>query len=382
MHFGTLIAKNLLRRPVRSLLTATGVALAVGAVIALLGMARGFEDSLLQVLQGHGVDIVVTRAGKTDRMTSVLDQRWERLIANIDGVERVAGALMDVVDFRDANLIGVFIQGWPTDSFLLAQLPLRSGRPLRPDDRQCVLLGSKLAEILQKTTGDMVEIEMQPFRVVGVYESYNLYENRSAIMPLEEFQRLMDRQGQVMAFHVMVHQAHHKSSLVEAVCRRIESLTDEHGRRLPLEARPAYDYVKSTLQIRQVQAMAWVTSVIAMVIGAVGMLNTMIMSVFERTHEIGILRAIGWRKGRIVRMILGESLLLCLVGATLGAIVAVAGVYWLSTLPAVAGLIQGQISPVVIGQGYAIAVLVGLAGGLYPAWRGARLSPTEAIRHE
>lgn len=382
MHFCTLIGKNLFRRPVRSLLTASGVALAVGAVVALLGVARGFEDSLLQVLQGHGVDIVVTRAGKTDRMTSVLDQRWGPLVAGIEGVEKVAGALMDVVDFREANLIGVFIQGWPADSFVFEQLSVRSGRRLHPGDRQCVLLGAKLAEILQKGDGDTVEIEMQPFRVVGVYESYNLYENRSAIMPLEDFQRLMDRQGQVMAFHVMVRQGADKSSLVEEVCRQIETLADEHGRRLPLEARPAYDYVKSTLQIRQVQAMAWVTSVIACVIGAVGMLNTMIMSVFERTHEIGILRAIGWRKRRIVRMILGESLLLCLAGATLGVLAAVAGVYWLSTLPAVAGLVQGKISPVVIGQGYAIAVLVGLAGGLYPACRGAWLSPTEAIRHE
>ena len=128
--------------------------------------------------------------------------------------------------------------------------------------------------------------------------------------------------------------------------------------------------------------MAWVTSAVALVIGAVGMLNTMIMSVFERTREIGILRAIGWGRWRVVRMILTESILLSLAGGVVGAGGAIALVRVLANQPAVAGMVSGDVAPIVIAQGFAIALCVGLLGAAYPAYRGAQLLPTEALRHE
>ena len=128
--------------------------------------------------------------------------------------------------------------------------------------------------------------------------------------------------------------------------------------------------------------MAWLTSAVAVLIGGFGMLNTMLMSVLERVGEIGVLRAIGWRKSRVVRMVLGEALLLSLAGAALGAAGAVGLTRWLSTFPAVGGLIAGNIAPVVLGEGFAVALALALLGGVYPAYRAARLLPTEALRHE
>jgi putative ABC transport system permease protein len=128
--------------------------------------------------------------------------------------------------------------------------------------------------------------------------------------------------------------------------------------------------------------MAWLTSVIALVIGAVGVLNTMVMSVFERTREIGILRAIGWRKSRVVRLILSESLLLSVAGAAAGIAAAVLLTRALTWWPLVNGLIKGEVALAVLIQGFFIALAVGLIGGAYPAYRGAHLPPTEALRHE
>ena len=130
------------------------------------------------------------------------------------------------------------------------------------------------------------------------------------------------------------------------------------------------------------QAMAWMTALIALIIGAVGVLNTMIMSVFERTREIGILRAIGWRKSRVVRLILYESLLLSVVGAVVGIGSAVLLTHALTWWPLVNGIIRGDVAPIVMIQGFFIALAVGLLGGAYPAYRGAYLLPTEALRHE
>jgi putative ABC transport system permease protein len=112
------------------------------------------------------------------------------------------------------------------------------------------------------------------------------------------------------------------------------------------------------------------------------MLNTMVMSVLERTHEIGILRAVGWPRGRVVRMVLGEAVVLGLAAAAVGAAGAVATTYLLTRFPQVNGFIEGGIAPVVIAEGFGLTALIGLLGGLYPAIRAARLLPTEAIRHD
>ena len=91
---------------------------------------------------------------------------------------------------------------------------------------------------------------------------------------------------------------------------------------------------------------------------------------------------IGWRRSRVVTMILGESLLLSVCGAVLGSAGAVLVTKWLSTLPAVSNFIQGDISPSVLVRGFLMAIFVGLAGGIYPAYRASCLLPVEGLRHE
>jgi putative ABC transport system permease protein len=307
----------------------------------------------------------------------------------------VSPGLIDLVSFEERQLIGVPIQGWAPDSFLFRELKFLSGRRLEASDRssqedrtgttenpRAVMLGATLAGDLGKTTGSLVEIFGEVFRVVGVYQSFNIYENSSAIVLLGDLQDLMNRQGQVTGFQLVLEEHPNKKALVEELQRQIQELTNERGFPLGLRATPTEDYVKSTSQIQMSHAMAWVTSVIALVIGAIGVLNTMVMSVFERTKEIGILRAIGWRKGRVMRMILYESVLLSITGAVIGILLAIALIGLLSVLPEGRRFIEGNVDSGVMLRGFLIALGVGLAGGVYPAWRGAQMLPTEAIRHE
>jgi putative ABC transport system permease protein len=106
------------------------------------------------------------------------------------------------------------------------------------------------------------------------------------------------------------------------------------------------------------------------------------MSVFERTGEIGVLRALGWRRRRVLALILGEALALGGAGAVLGSALGFAGVRMLARSPTASGFVAGKIPPAALGVGLAMAVVLSLLGGLYPALRGAALDPTEALRHE
>jgi putative ABC transport system permease protein len=149
-----------------------------------------------------------------------------------------------------------------------------------------------------------------------------------------------------------------------------------------LEAQVADEMAKRSTEIRVARSFAWLTSMIALAIGSIGMLNTMMMAVFERTREIAMLRAIGWKRRRVIAMILGEATLLSIVGSILGIMLAVILVRFLANLPASGRLVEGDVSPSVMLQGLVLAVLLGLIGGLYPAWSAAKLPPVEGLRHD
>ena len=173
---------------------------------------------------------------------------------------------------------------------------------------------------------------------------------------LADLQRFMGRPGQVTGYAVVIDHPDDKAE-VERIRSAIAALGPK------IEAKTADESVTSTTEIRFIHAMSWITSAIAIIIGAVGMLNTMIVSVFERTHEIGILRAIGWRRRRIVRMILIESVLLSLTGGVVGTFAAVGLTPVLGRHPAVAGLIDAHIPDSVIGFGIVMALVRGRARG-------------------
>ena len=383
MHFLDFVLRNLLRRKVRTALTIVGVSVAIAAVVALLSITGGYERTSKSALASHGVDMVVVRAGVSERFNSTLDEDLGKKIQVLSGVSKVSPMLQDSVSFEGTSG-PVPLNGWPLDSFNFDALSiLPPGRDLEPTDKQGVLLGKTLAGNLEKKVGDEVEVEGKNFKVVGIYESGNIIEDRKAIMSLRDLQNLMDRVSQVSQFEITLKKDLPDRTVAIAALRdQIENLKDEDGSKLGLAAQASDDFVKSDNQIRLAHAMAWITSAIALIVGSIGMLNTMIVSVLERTQEIGILRAIGWRKIRIMYMIMIESFTLSFIGAVTGILLAFAMLKLLERFPAAQGAVQSGITMRVILMAYVLSILVGIVGGGYPALRGANLPPTEALRYE
>ena len=131
------------------------------------------------------------------------------------------------------------------------------------------------------------------------------------------------------------------------------------------------------------QAMANAIGLLALIVGGIVVANTMVMSIYERTREIGTLRALGWPGKRILSQIMQESVLLCLLSALLGCVGAVVLLTGLSAIPFAGGfMLRPSWAPGTFVSAVALTLILGLLGGFYPAWRASRLQPVEALRYE
>ena len=374
MRFSTLILRNLFRRRTRTILTAAGLAVAIAAVLDLVGVSWNFHRAFNSLYQGKGIDLVVVRAGLTNQLSSTLDQQLGDRIRAIDGVAKVAPSLMDVVGFEQANLASVLVNGWESGSLLFSGSHILEGRTFGPEEKDVALLGRILALNLGKKVGDTVDVAGEPLKVIGVYESDSLFETGAMIIPLATLQHMMGREGQVTGLVVQARSS--TADDVSALRRRIESAISG------VAATPARDQIEHDVQLRLVRVMTTATTALAVLLGSVGMLNTMIMTVFERTQEIGVLRALGWKRRRVLSMILGEAVCLGLLGAVMGMILALIGMRCLMLIPTARGFIEPSVPMPVLAFGLVIGLALSVLGGIYPAVRAAALDPSEALRHE
>lgn len=375
MWFITFIFANLIGRPARTLLTLTGIAIAVAAVVALLGVVRGFEKSLLDLYQGRGIDIMVQQAGRLQMTSSVLPESLGATIASVDGVAAVHPGLFEVLSIIENDMVGVVIQGWPPASEPIRRLVWSEGGPFTQPDARQVMVGMRLAAALNVKVGDTTDLlDGEPFEVVGIFESNNVFDSGAMFAPLRSLQDLMLRKNEVTLFAVVAEDQ--TPDTLRELASRIQSAAPK------IEASLADDVAQRSSEIRVARSFAWLTSAIALMIGSVGMLNTMMMAVFERTREIAMLRALGWKRRRVIAMILGEATVISLVAAVIGIVLAIVVVQVLSQMPAAGRLVAGDISLSVMLQGLLLALILGILGGIYPAWSAARLAPVEGLRHD
>ena len=363
-----MIFKNLLRRKTRTLLTVIGIAIGVAAVVALGALAEGFINSYTTILTSSGADVIVSQGDAADMLFSAVDDTVAPQLAFTPGVSKVSGMLLGMVTTPDVPYFIVF--GLDPKEFGMAHFKVTEGQAIR-GQRQ-MLLGKTAAKNFKKQVGDNYKIQETSFKVVGIYETGEGVEEMGAVIALSEAQDIFKKPRQVTYYQLQVA----RPEMINGVIKEIE-------RRLPkLAASRSANFMDNQQETQMFRAMGWFISLLAVLGGGLGMMNTMLMSVFERTREIGVLRALGWRRGRILRMILGEALLLCVVGGALGIGLGAWMAYALNQVPALAGMLDNALTPAIIVQAIVVVLFLGAASGLYPAWRAAQLQPVEAMRYE
>ena len=363
-----MIWKNLWRRKTRTILTVLGVAVGVAAVVSLSAFGEGFASGFEKMLSSTGADLTVSDKDAMISFLSVLDEQVGDELRQVPGVDGVCGNLMSIVQMPESPYFTVF--GEDPRCFSIEHFRVTQGQPINA--KRQILIGRLTADAFDKQVGDSFKLNGTTFKVVGIFETGVNMEDGGAVIPLDDAQRAFDRRNKVNAFSLRVSDV-----------RRIDEIKEEIQSRWPeLSASRSGDATVQSEAVGMYRSMGWFLGMFAVIVGGLGMMNTTLMSVIERTREIGVLRALGWRRSRVIRLILGEALTVGLIGGLLGLLLGVALTGMASLSPSVSSMLQGVYTPGIFLQALVIALLLAAVGGFYPAWRASRLEPVEAMRSE
>ncbi len=369
MNLATLPWRNLTAQRVRSALTVLGIAVAVGAFIALTGLTRGIQHSFETGIGDTGADFVVSQRNTYSLVSSSVGQDFGEALSAVPGVEQVSGVVLTVAELDESA--NIFVTGWPKGSFLWSSLDLYAGKP--PDGPRQLVLGRSIARALGKTVGDEVSLQYESFVISGLSRSDSVFNQNIAITQLPVLQDLLGRPGTVSLFQVRLTRpvTPAEASKIKAKLAAVSPLLDVN------------DSEEFAGNMRFEQTLGTIASAVSLVMilaSSILVANTLLMSVSERSQEFGILAAIGWTPGMIRALVVSEGLMMCVIGSVAGIGLGIGAMYVVSWMQVFAGLLEPYITLGIVGQATGWVCLVGTAAAFYPAWRVTRIAPSAALR--
>jgi putative ABC transport system permease protein len=372
MSFLALIVHNVVSRKFRSVLTAVAVALGVSTVVTLGVVTHSLRDSAVGILQTGQADFTVAQKGVSDVLNSTLDSGELDLIRTTPGVASAVGALVTTSRLNAANPLFIEI-GMTPDELAPFGVTVLAGRAFGPNAPGEVMLGYRAAENLGRRVGDRVTIDGNVYTVVGLFRTGNSIGDSASMFPLPILQANQRQPGNVtLAFVKVV-----PGASIDAVRAAIQ-----HKSAALATVRTQAEFGQVDRNLQLISAADQGATILALAIGAIIVANTMMLTVFQRLREFGVLRAVGWSGGRIIGLVLAEALLVSLAGAVLGVGISFGATALLQLAPALAGILHPQWTPGIFWRALYVAGGTAFFGALYPAWRSASVPPLEALHHE
>lgn len=386
MRVSNIALQNIRRRKTRALLLVLGFVISVAAVVFLYTTSKAMQEDVANKLDQYGSNILILpdtgEALTYDGITVEAPQQVQQLnmsiiprmktIKNKETLATIAPELLADTKINQQRVLLVGVNFAPELRLKKWWQVTGLSKHKIPDSQQ-ILLGSDVASELDIKQGQLVNIKGKNLQVAGIIAPTGSAEDDQTIfMDLSVLQKLTDRPGAI--------------SLVEAAAFcwscPIDQVTQQLREKLPGTKIMA---VRSSIQSRndtvnKFNLFALIVSVVLVFTSVLIVGLTMMSSIKERTKEIGVLRAIGFRKEHISQIILTETGLLSVLGAAIGYVL---GIGLAGDIGSTLAQIQIKISwqPVLILYSIGAALLVGIAAGAYPAWRASRLDPAESLRY-
>ena len=361
-----LTAVDLRRHRGRTLLSATGIAIAVAMIVALLSLSAGVERSASGLIHLGGSEVGLFQAGVGDLTASALPEDLVEQVKRVPGVRDAAPVAVATGELPAERSFLVF--GVEPDSFVVRRLVFAAGGP--PAGPGEAALGDAAAADLGLGVGDSLPLSGGPVRITGVYHAGVAFEDQGAALPLPAVQDMLGRSGDVTTIGVSVAPGASASEVGSRLERTFRGTTAIS------EPSQVSRVDTNSLIVRKA---AVVFAALALLVGGVAVMNTMLMAVLERRGEFALMLAVGWPRRLVAELVVQEAVILSLAGALAGlALGAGAGELLVRALGASA-LVSPHVTLWTLGQAVLLAVATGVLGSLYPAWSITRLRPAEAL---
>ncbi|PTX92673.1 ABC transporter permease [Opitutus sp. ER46] len=370
MQVLSLVFTNLRRHRGRALIGTAGIAFGVAAMLTIVAIVTGAIGMFQRLLSSDSHYLVFERNVSDLFFSSVTREQVAAIRARPE-VESAHPVLFGVVSAPDHPVITCF--GIEPSDPRLARAKWQSGTPAAFGAREDeVYLGSRAAEFLQARAGETIAIGRGQFRVGGVFQTENGFEDGGVFMPLAQAQAFFHRGDAASVVTVKLRDRRRGDAFKAGIT------TAEPGV-IALENR---EFNSTYNSFKILNFTAWAVGICAFCLGGLGVANTMLLSVFTRIREIAVLRVCGFSRAQVAGLIFGEAASVAAAGVTAGFALGFGLLAVLQRLPQFQGYVRSGIDvPVLLGI-IGTAFVTAAAGALYPARFAARIEPAEALRYE
>jgi putative ABC transport system permease protein len=337
--------------------------------VLIASLTADLRAQIDHVVRNYDTDLLIqSRRAATPLQSRItpadLEALRQRLGANVSPL------LLDAV--REPWSPYALLIGMPQE--LIPRMPLAAGRGLVPGSGQ-VLLGTLAASQLGLSAGDTMVLGGVPRSIAGVFRTGNRLLDGASVMDLDDAWQILGREGRTAYYNLLVVHGLGEGDVGQLVVE----LTAEFPQ---LRATTGSEFAGSLQTFRSVRAITGAIGLVALLGGALVLVNTLLIALSERTWEIGVLMSIGWRPGRVLRLLLAESLILCLTGSLLGNLIALGLLRWLATAGSFwLGLVPVQVNAQAFVASLLVSVVIAVAALVWPAAVVLRVRPAEALRH-